>query len=58
VSSQSPNRRRRFWTIFSLVAFVVMCLAIGVSEWWAYNVNVPHYKAAGRAQTGGRNARP
>jgi hypothetical protein len=35
-----------------------MCLAIGVSELWAYYVNVPHYKAAGHTQTGGRSSQP
>jgi hypothetical protein len=52
------SQRRRFWTIFSILAFVAMCVAIGISEWWAYNVNVPHYKAAGHAQTGGRSSQP
>ncbi|HEY1682642.1 MAG TPA: hypothetical protein VGF98_13440 [Candidatus Tumulicola sp.] len=58
MSSSTPNRRRRFLTIFSIVAFVAMCLAIGVSELWAYYVNVPHYKAAGHTQTGGRSSQP
>ncbi|HEY1429148.1 MAG TPA: hypothetical protein VGF18_06215 [Candidatus Tumulicola sp.] len=53
----SPQRRR-FWTIFAIAAFLVMCAAIGLSQWWAYNVNVPHYKAAGHAGGDGRKSAP
>jgi hypothetical protein len=53
----SPQRRR-FWTIFAIALFVAMCAAIGLSEWWAYNVNVPHYKAAGHAPADGRKTAP
>jgi hypothetical protein len=51
----SPQRRR-FWTIVAVLAFLAMCAAIGLSQWWAYNVNVPHYKAAGPRHADGRNS--
>jgi hypothetical protein len=41
-----------------VLAFLAMCAAIGLSQWWAYNVNVPHYKAAGRAHADGRSTAP
>ncbi|HEY3675960.1 MAG TPA: hypothetical protein VGK84_08180 [Candidatus Tumulicola sp.] len=53
----SPQRRR-FWTIVATLAFLAMCAAIGLSQWWAYNVNVPHYKAAGRHSADGRRSAP
>jgi hypothetical protein len=28
-----------------IAVFVVLCLGIAVSEWYAYNVNVPKYQA-------------
>jgi hypothetical protein len=53
----SPQRRR-FWTIFAIAAFIVTCAAIGISEWYAYNVNVPHYKAAGHGSGDGGSIKP
>jgi hypothetical protein len=55
---QLSPQRRRFWTIIAVLAFLAMCAAIGLSQWWAYNVNVPHYKAAGRAAGDGRSTAP
>lgn len=39
-------RARRAWGIGLLLFFVLLCGAIGFSEWWAYHVNVPAYMRA------------
>jgi hypothetical protein len=33
----------RYWWMIAL--FIILCAGIAISEWYAYNVNVPHYKA-------------
>jgi hypothetical protein len=38
-------RARRAWAIGASVAFVAMCAAIAISQWWAINKNVPYYQA-------------
>ncbi|HTX56967.1 MAG TPA: hypothetical protein VMD47_07670 [Candidatus Acidoferrales bacterium] len=38
-------RVRRAWAIGAIAFFLLLCAGIAVSEWWAYNVNVPHYRA-------------
>jgi hypothetical protein len=38
-------RARRGWTIGLVIFFVVMCAAIGISQWWAINKNVPFYES-------------
>jgi hypothetical protein len=41
-SGMTPRAKRNLG-IGLIVFFLIMCLAIGVSEWWAYHVNVPAY---------------
>jgi hypothetical protein len=36
---------RRAWAIGAIVLFLLLCAGIAISEWYAYNVNVPHYQA-------------
>lgn len=38
-------KRRRAWGIGLIAFFLLLCAGIAISEWYAYNVNVPHYKA-------------
>ncbi|MGB6987570.1 MAG: hypothetical protein WBD74_16480 [Candidatus Aquilonibacter sp.] len=40
----SPQRRRA-WAIGLIAFFLLLCAGIAISEWYAYSVNVPHYKA-------------
>jgi hypothetical protein len=44
MSRMSPQARRA-WGIGLVVFFVVMCGAIGLSEWYAYSHNVPYYQS-------------
>jgi hypothetical protein len=37
-------RSRRAWGIALLAFFLLLCLGIGVSQWYAENVNVPKYE--------------
>jgi len=39
----SPKRRRA-WAIGAIVVFLLLCAGIAISEWYAYNVNVPRYQ--------------
>ena len=39
---------RRAWAIGAIVVFLILCAGIAISEWYAYNVNVPKYQAKGR----------
>lgn len=42
---------RRGWLLWTIAAlFAVMCIMIGVSEWWAYNKNVPYYEHVGKSK--------
>ncbi len=34
---------KRYWWMLAL--FVILCVGIAISEWYAYNVNVPRYQA-------------
>lgn len=43
-SGMSPKVRRA-WAIGSIAFFLLLCAGIAISEWYAYNVNVPHYQA-------------
>jgi hypothetical protein len=43
-AGMSPKARRA-WGIGIIVFFIVLCAAIGFSEWWAYTYNVPHYES-------------
>ncbi len=43
-ANMTPGKKRA-WGIGLLVFFLVMCGAIGYSQWYAYNVNVPKYQA-------------
>jgi hypothetical protein len=43
-SRMSPGKRRA-WGIAALALFAILCIGIAVSQWYAYNVNVPHYQA-------------
>jgi len=36
--------------LWMIVLFVVLCIGIAVSEWYAYHVNVPRYQALERAK--------
>jgi hypothetical protein len=47
-SGMTP-RAKRAWGIGLILFFILLCGMIGFSEWWAYNVNVPHYEHAQRA---------
>lgn len=38
-------RRRRGLAIGAIAFFLLLCAGIAISEWYAYNVNVPHYQA-------------
>jgi DNA-binding transcriptional regulator of glucitol operon len=42
-------RAKRAWGIGLLVFFVVMCVMIAWSQWYAINVNVPAYESKQRA---------
>ncbi len=42
----SPQARRA-WAIGLVAFFVLMCAGIGISEWYAYHVNVPAYERQG-----------
>ncbi|MFN2448317.1 MAG: hypothetical protein ABR508_00795 [Candidatus Baltobacteraceae bacterium] len=42
-SGMTP-RSKRGWGIALIVFFAIVCGAIGFSEWWAFNVNVPAYE--------------
>lgn len=42
-SGMTP-RAKRAWGIGLILFFIIMCGAIGFSEWWAYHVNVPYYE--------------
>jgi hypothetical protein len=41
----SPKRRAA-WGWILLVLFVLMCVMIAWSQWYAYHVNVPRYLAS------------
>lgn len=36
---------RRAWGIGAIAVFLVLCAGIAISQWYAVNVNVPHYRA-------------
>jgi hypothetical protein len=39
------SRGRRAWAIGLIAFFLLLCAGIAISEWYAYNVNVPRYQA-------------
>ena len=43
--SGMSRKARRAWGIAAVALFVVLCIGIAVSQWYAENVNVPHYRA-------------
>jgi hypothetical protein len=47
----SPQARRA-WTIVIVILFVVMCVMIAWSQWYAIHVNVPMYQSKRAAQPG------
>jgi hypothetical protein len=47
----SPQAQRA-WTIIIVMLFVVMCVMIAWSQWYAIHVNVPMYQSKRAAQPG------
>jgi hypothetical protein len=45
--SGMSERAKRAWGFGLILFFIIMCAAIGYSEWYAYHVNVPYYEHAG-----------
>jgi hypothetical protein len=43
-AGMSPKAKRA-WGVGIVLFFVVMCGAIGFSQWWAYTHNVPYYES-------------
>jgi len=41
---------RRAWGIGAIVVFLLLCAGIAISQWYAENVNVPHYQALNEKQ--------
>ncbi|HTV92525.1 MAG TPA: hypothetical protein VMG98_07395 [Verrucomicrobiae bacterium] len=41
---------RRAWGIGAIVLFLLLCAGIAISQWYAENVNVPHYQALNAKQ--------
>jgi hypothetical protein len=39
------SRARRAWGWGAIAVFLLLCAGIAISQWYAQNVNVPHYQA-------------
>jgi hypothetical protein len=48
--SEMPATKRRAWIVGSIALFVLMCAAIGYSQWYAIHVNIPRYDAQKSSQ--------